>query len=531
MSTSVEPIRDGVGASILGPRNVPLERENPALLASPSTDAGTIPNLKFSYAAARNRLLTGGWSREVTVRELPIATQLAGVNMRLKPGGIREMHWHKEAEWAYMLAGSARITVVDQEGRNFIDDVGVGDLWNFPSGIPHSIQALGEGCEFLLVFDDGSFSENETFLITDWFAHTPRDVLAKNFGVPESAFAHIPLDGDHSRYIFDGTVPGPLAADAVSAPAGTVPTRFSHRLLAQPPVEISGGRVRIVDSSNFPAATTIAAALVEVDPGAIRELHWHPNNDEWQYYISGRGQMTVFASSGKARTFDYQAGDVGYVPFAMGHYVENTGDEPLRFLEMFRSDHFADISLAQWMALTPRELVKAHLNLDDETMDAIAAAKDKPIVRAAGAAAHPELGALPEWPAATIAMLSTVDGGPHEIPVTAPLRAGDRRIMFSLKHDRGSLARLREQPQVALLIVAQDNVAFTARGAARVVEEHMPGAPEFAAVALDVEHIDDHRQPAMSVDSGVGVRWTDQDQQSALREHLAALHDVDSAAR
>ena len=102
-------------------------------------------------------------------------------------------------------------------------------------------------------------------------------------------------------------------------------------------MEVPGGRVRIVDSSNFPAASTIAAALVELDQGAMRELHWHPNNDEWQYYISGQGQMTVFASSGKARTFDYRAGDVGYVPFAMGHYVLNTGEQPLRFLEMFRS--------------------------------------------------------------------------------------------------------------------------------------------------------------------------------------------------
>jgi oxalate decarboxylase len=369
-----QPIRGNLGAPIMGPRNVPLERENPDLLASPSTDAGTIPNLKFSYATARNRLTDGGWAREVTVRELPVATQMAGVNMRLTPGGIRELHWHKEAEWAYMLAGRARITAVDQAGRNFIDDVGVGDLWNFPAGIPHSIQGLEEGCEFLLVFDDGDFSENETFLITEWLAHTPPEVLAKNFGVPEAAFANLP----DSLWIFGGKVPGPLASDAVRSPAGAVPVSYSHRLLAQDPIKVAGGQVRIVDSSNFPAATTIAAALVEVEPGGMRELHWHPNTDEWQYFISGRGRMTVFASSGKARTFDYQAGDVGYVPFAMGHYVENTGDEPLRFLEMFRSDHYADVSLNQWMALTPPELVQAHLNVDQRTMAALR--KDKPIV-------------------------------------------------------------------------------------------------------------------------------------------------------
>ncbi len=339
-------------------------------------DAGTIPNLKFSFATARNRLLTGGWAREVTARELPVATTLAGVNMRLKPGGIRELHWHKEAEWAYMLAGSARITAVDAQGRNFIDDVNVGDLWNFPAGIPHSIQGLKDGCEFLLVFDNGNFSENETFLITDWFAHTPKEILAKNFGVSQSAFANLPVDVDHTRYIFAGKVPGPLTP--VPSPAGAVPVTYSYRLLAQKPIEVAGGQARIVDSSNFPAASTIAAALVEIKPGGLREMHWHPNNDEWQYYISGQARMTVFASGGKARTFNYQAGDVGYVPFAMGHYVENIGDEPVRFLEVFRSSYFADISLNQWMALSPPDLVQAHLNLDQRTMAALR--KDKPVI-------------------------------------------------------------------------------------------------------------------------------------------------------
>lgn len=357
-----QPVRDGRGASILGPRNLPLERQNPDLLASPYTDSGTVPNLKFSFAAARNRLSKGGWAREVTTRELPVATAIAGVNMRLEPGAIRELHWHKEAEWQYMLVGSARVTAVDPQGRNFIADVHEGDLWYFPAGIPHSIQALQNGCEFLLVFDNGEFSENETFLLTDWLAHTPRDALAKNFGVPESAFAGLPTDLEHERYIFPGKVPGPIDADAVASPAGTVPLDYTYRLSAQPPIRVAGGQVRIADSTNFRVATTIAAALVEVEPGAMRELHWHPNADEWQYYISGNARMTVFASGGRARTFDYAAGDVGYVPFAMGHYVQNTGDGVLRFLEIFRSDRFADLSLRQWLGLVPPELVREHLD-------------------------------------------------------------------------------------------------------------------------------------------------------------------------
>jgi len=348
-------------------------------------------------------------------------------------------------------------------------------------------------------------------------------VLAKNLGLREAAFADLPVDVEHERYIFPAPIPGPIESDAVRSPAGRVPQTFSHRLIAQQPVEAAGGTARIVDSSNFPAASTIAAALVEVDPGALRELHWHPNTDEWQYYISGRGRMTVFASGGKARTFDYQAGDVGYVPFAMGHYIENTGDEPLRFLEMFRSDRFADVSLNQWMALTLPELVAAHLNLDPQATAALS--KDRPVVVAAEPADR-ELAVLPDWPARTVAVLSTLGDEPHAIPVTAPVRAGDRRILLSLSRHHASLGRLRERPQVALTILAEGDEAFTARGRASIVQEPMARAPEFAAVMIDIDHLDDHRQRALIVDSGVGVRPTDQSVEQGLRERVDALSDL-----
>jgi oxalate decarboxylase len=374
-----QPRRPAHGGTDPGPRNLERDRQNPDILVPPSTDHGTLPNLRFSFSDAHMRLESGGWTRQVTTRELGISKDIAGVNMRLNAGGVRELHWHKAAEWAYMLYGTARITAVDAKGRNFVDDVGVGDLWYFPAGIPHSIQGLNpDGCEFLLVFDDGDFNEDNTFLITDWFKHTPSDVLGKNFGVPASLFGHTPDPSE--RYIFPAPVPGPLSSDKIAG-ATAVPQSFSHKMLAQQPIKTKSGKVWITDSSVFPVSTTIAAALVEVDPGGMRELHWHPNTNEWQYYIEGQARMGVFGASGQARTFDFQAGDVGYVPFGMGHYIENTGTTPMRFLEMFKSSYYADMSLDQWMALTPRELVEAHLKLEPEVMDALRKGK-MPIVPA-----------------------------------------------------------------------------------------------------------------------------------------------------
>ncbi|REK76994.1 oxalate decarboxylase family bicupin [Paenibacillus paeoniae] len=358
-----QPIRsDGAGGIDRGPRDIMRDRQNPDLLVPPVTDNGLIPNVRFSFSDTHMQLNHGGWSREITVRELPIATTLAGVNMSLTPGGVRELHWHQQAEWSYMLIGRARITAVDQNGRNFIADVGPGDLWYFPPGIPHSIQGLEEGCEFLLVFDDGHFSDLNTLSLSDWFAHTPKEVLSANFGIPESELASIPSD---QVYIYQGAIPGPLSSQAVQSPYGEVPLSFTHQLLAQPPVKTPGGSVRIVDSSNFPISKTIAAALVEIQPGAMRELHWHPNNDEWQYYLTGQGRMTVFGAEGNARTYDVRAGDVGYVPFAFGHYIQNTGTDTLWFLEIFKSDRFADVSLNQWLALTPQALVQSNLHVGE----------------------------------------------------------------------------------------------------------------------------------------------------------------------
>jgi oxalate decarboxylase len=195
------------------------------MLNPPSTDQGTLPNLRFSFADAHTRQTDGGWTRQVTQREFGISTTLAGVEMRLNAGSIRELHWHKQAEWAYMLYGTARITAIDQDGNNFVDDVGVGDLWYFPGGLPHSIQGLGpDGCEFLLVFDDGYFDEDDTFLITDWFKRIPQEVLGKNFGVSGDNFAHLP--DPSQRYIFKSEVPGPLGPERLMG-AKPVPQTLS----------------------------------------------------------------------------------------------------------------------------------------------------------------------------------------------------------------------------------------------------------------------------------------------------------------
>ncbi|HUK41459.1 MAG TPA: cupin domain-containing protein [Candidatus Acidoferrales bacterium] len=359
-----------------GPANSPLDGQNTDSIWPPATDSKSlVQNFKYPFSFANKRVYAGGWSREVTVRELPVSKSLAGVNMRLDAGGVRELHWHTAAEWAIMLYGSARITAIDNDGRSFVADSNQYDLWFFPSGIPHSIQGLGpDGCEFMLVFDDGNFSESETVLLSDAMAHIPREVLAKNFRVSEQAFQNVPKE---ELFIFKTDVPGSLETDQRVA-AGSLarsPMNFAFRTLDMPATKSAkGGEVRIVDSSNFQVTTT-SMALVTVHPGGLRELHWHQNSDEWQYYIAGKGRMTVISTGNKARTMDFQAGDVGYVDKTLLHYVENTGDSDLVFLEMFKSPVFQDLSFTEWLTHTPPELVIAHLRIDRAAYDAIPRSK------------------------------------------------------------------------------------------------------------------------------------------------------------
>ncbi len=350
-----------------GPQDPALAKQFPSAFNPPPTDVGGLPQNWASFNNAPRRIQDGGWARQVTVADFAISKEISGVNMRLSAGGIRELHWHQAAEWAIVTYGTCRITVLDVQGRPYVADVKPGDLWYFPPGAPHSLQGVSDdGCEFVLCFDDGSANEFNTLLVTDWFAHTPPNILARNFGVPAEAFAKIPLT---NRWIFQGKVPGDLAGDraAVAKNAEATPYPFVYPLGSSTPFkESSAGSIRIADSSNFKVATTVAAALVTMPPGAVREMHWHPNADEWQYYIKGKARMTVFDTGPNARTTDFSPGDIGYVPRNLGHYVENVGDTEVQFVGVFRAPRYEEVSLSNWLVHTPPALVAQTLNVDEK---------------------------------------------------------------------------------------------------------------------------------------------------------------------
>lgn len=266
---------------------------------------------------------------------------------------------------------SVRVAIVNQNGESFVDDLVAGDLWFFPAGVPHSIQASDAGVEFLLVFNQGDFSEDDTDLVSELFLRNPREVLAKNFQTDVSAFNKLPSS---QRYIFNGS-PYSKDLDAVRAsvngPAGQLPENqsYTYHMSAQAPYTVPGGSVKIVDPTTFPIANNFSMALFSIEPGAMREIHWHLTSDEWNFFLQGQGRVTVFEGPMASRTFDFQAGDVGYIPVSDSHYIENTGNETCIYMEILQAPKYQDISVGQWLGLTPAQVVMETLNVDQSFID------------------------------------------------------------------------------------------------------------------------------------------------------------------
>ncbi len=352
-----------------GPQNPALASQFPSATSPPPTDVGGMQMPWSSFNNAPRRIQNGGWARQVTQADFAISEEISGVNMRLTAGGIREMHWHLAAEWGYMSYGNCRVTVLDEVGRIYISDVKEGDIWYFPSGLPHSLQGLGpSGCEFILCFDDGKASEFNTLLLTDWVAHTPPEILALNFGVPAEAFSKIPL---HNLWIFQGQLPASLEVDRAAATgvAGAPPYPYTFGLgvdAAGPPDQGRRGAdrrqqelQRVEDHRRGPGHRASGRAARAALASQCRRV---------AVLDQGPGPHDVFDTGPNATTMDFNPGDIGYVKRSHGHYILNTGDTDLVFLEVFRSAYFADVSLSDWLAHTPPELVAQTLNVDPATI-------------------------------------------------------------------------------------------------------------------------------------------------------------------
>jgi oxalate decarboxylase len=324
--------------------------------------------MSFRYQLEKQppKAFNGGITRGASVVEFPASIGIAGVSMQLAPGTIRELHWHANAaEWAYVIEGNCRTTILAPDGTSAIDTFGPGDVWYFPRGFGHSIQGIGPGtCHFILIFDNGDFSEDHTFSVSDFLAQMPPAVVAQALSLTPAQVGALP-----KKEVYFAQGPVPDDASSISTSRSTAQLTSAHRypLLAQEPRRIPGGGTqRVVTVDEFPISTHMAGSLIELEPGGLRDLHWHPNADEWQYFISGRAEMGVFLAEGQKVIDQYDAGDIGYVPMGAGHYIKNIGDDLCRILVGFNSGHYQAIDVTGWLAANPLDVLETNLGIPEE---------------------------------------------------------------------------------------------------------------------------------------------------------------------
>ncbi len=324
-----------------------------------------IPDFKFDIEAQTGWVGEAGSAKEATVEEFPPSQNIAGVSMRLKPGGIRELHWHAiAAEWAFVISGRILTTVIAPNGEPATDIFDPGDIWYFPKGHGHALQNISnEEAHFVLGFDDGHFSEFGTFSITDWVGHTPPEVLTRNLGLSSATVANLPKK---ELYILPGRIPSTIPEPYLAGDLETSQNPHKFRLGKMRPIEFPGGWERIVTSKEFPINTTLTSVLQYLEPGALREMHWHPNADEWQYYLSGRSRVTIFGAHGRSRTEEFGPGQIAFIQQGFGHLVEQIGPEPTKFFALFNSPVFEEISISKWLAGNPASLIADNFGLSHD---------------------------------------------------------------------------------------------------------------------------------------------------------------------
>ena len=324
-----------------------------------------IPDFKFDIESTKGWVGEAGSAKEATVVEFPASQSIAGVSMRLKPGAIRELHWHAiAAEWALVLTGTVLTTVISPNSQPATDIFEPGDIWYFPKGHGHALQNISnEEAHFVLGFDDGHFSEFGTFSITDWLGRTPATVVSRNLGLPNATVSGLPKK---ELYILPGKIPSSIPEPYLAEDLETSQNPHKFRLSRMAPLTFPGGWERIVTVKEFPINNTLTSVLQYLEPGALREMHWHPNADEWQYYISGRSRVTVFGAHGRARTEEFGPGNICFIQQGFGHYVEQVGDEPTKFFALFNSPVFEEISISKWLAGNPASLIADNFGIAKE---------------------------------------------------------------------------------------------------------------------------------------------------------------------
>ncbi|CAL5229796.1 g13190 [Coccomyxa viridis] len=318
----------------------------------------------------------GGAFKYSNIKNFPGSNTISAVLVSLDVGGIRGLHWHNEAEWAYVVSGTCRAVVMEEGSTKPAEtwDYGEGDIWYFRPNEAHMAQGLApSGCTYLAGYNSGTFSDPDSPSLGAWLEALPANIKAEGLGV-----ADLRQNNTNRVAGFITQGPTPIAdldtfrASIIKPPQPAVKLTHRYQLSQQEPkAESSGGSVIVGDTTNFEISDAMSGALVKLHPGGMRQLHWHTNLDEWQFVINGTIQAGVFNVTNHYEQSILRAGDAGFAPMSSAHYFKNIGTTDCYVVLIFNAGKFTNIDATFLVANMPAETLAADLGVSVDVAKAL----------------------------------------------------------------------------------------------------------------------------------------------------------------
>lgn len=320
------------------------------------------------------RKLPGGSRLMVTGAICPALKHMALASLALKKGGVREPHWHPNAdELLYCVQGNALITLFSPQNKHDTFTLHEGEVAFFPKGYLHAIQNLSpRESQFLLAYDHPNPQDLD---LTQSVASMSPHVLGSTFSTSDATFKKLkPQDTFISRL------------SELKAPGGSIPNSHKFDLeRIDPQINTKGGCARIVNVKNFPRLKNLALFSLRIYKNGIREPHWHPNADELNYVIDGKARLTILSPDGKKDHFELRPGQGSIISAGYFHHIENVGPKELHMAVFFGNSEPDDIGLSGALSAYSNELLASIFSTDRKFFEKLQKfPKDRMIVTGGG---------------------------------------------------------------------------------------------------------------------------------------------------
>ncbi len=301
----------------------------------------------------------GGYRLEVSKKNFPLLQGVSFYKLVLHKNGIREPHWHANAdELGYCLKGKVLVTVYGNNNQRESFVVEQGKAFFIPSGFLHGIENIGEDtAEFVLLFSN---EQTEDFGLSSTFGMFTDAVLGNTWGVSKDVFSSLKRS-TNPIFIAQGT-------GGISVPKEAYySTPYRYNLDESPPlVSCEGGTAKVARADVWPILKRQALYSLHLTSVGMREPHWHPETAELGYVREGKGRMSIMSPSGAVDTYEMNEGDIYFIPKAYPHHIENLTNNDLRLLIFFDQPIPGDIGFTGSVKSFSNEVLKDVLKAPKE---------------------------------------------------------------------------------------------------------------------------------------------------------------------